>query len=195
MVITALVIGLPIVLIGGFILLNSEPDKLTEKQREEAIDEILGRRANLGDADIKTGDTTFVGKYGSFSYPASAEIYEYKDTETLNNESDLESFSFDMENPRRIFNYSVTKSNVSSLDDIPSVSFRENSSNGYKVKEEKLADAPGLSFTKDRSGEFMAEKTGYFLVDGNLYSISVTASSLEDASKLYGEIIASFILK
>lgn len=194
LVIIVLIIAIGVGLISAFILLNSKPDKMTDEQREKAISEMLGRKANTN-PNIKTGDTTYNGKYAKFEYPAAAKIYEHRGDDIKNNDSQIESFSIDLQSPRRVFYYTATKldSGTSKLDDIPAVSFRKNASNGYSSNEEKVDGVLGTSFVKDRSGEFMAEKTGYFLVNGNLISISVTASSIRDAEDLYKNVTSSLI--
>lgn len=180
-------------MIAAFVLF-SKPDEFTSAEKEKAINEILGRKANL-DPQIKTGNGEFSGKYASFKYPAAGKIYDYKDPGSTNNESDLESFSFDLQNPRRIFNYTVDSTSMTKLDELPAVSFRKNSANGYKETSREIDGISALSFTKDRNGEFMAENSTFFIKDGNLFTISITGSSIEDIEKLQKEIFSSIKLK
>lgn len=181
-----------IILVGGFIYTSLKPDKLTSKQREEAISQIMGRKANTN-PEIKKGNGIHEGKYATFNYPAAAKVYEYRDTELKNNSNMLESFSFDMQAPRRVFNYTVEKnsSSIGKIDDISAVNFRKNPSSGYKQENIKVGSEVGLAFAKDSSGEFMAEKSGFFLVNGNIYTISVTASTKTDAESLFKEVLSS----
>lgn len=181
-------------LVGGMAaayILFSKPDELTPEEKEKAISEILGRKANIN-PNVVTGDTSFKGKYAYFDYPKAAKIYEYKDPGVKNNENSLESFSFDLQAPRRIFNYTSDSSSVSKLEDITAVSFRKNASNGYSEEIVKADGNSGLAYTKNANGEFMAEKTAFFLVNGKVYTVSVTAGNLDDAKKLFSEVIGSF---
>jgi hypothetical protein len=174
----------------GFIYLNSKPNTFSDKEKEEAIGKMLGRKANLN-PDIKTGNVTYNGDYVQFSYPASGQVYEYKSEGLKNNKNLLESFSFDMQNPRRILNYTVFKTNSSKIEDIPAVKLRKDKSNGYKEEDENINGVGGLSFSKDRNGEYLAEKSLFVLLNGNIYSISITGSSLDDVKELYNSIIGS----
>jgi hypothetical protein len=192
-VIGIILIILILILAGGFVI-ASKPDKMTEEEKQKAVAEMLGRKVKTG-SEIKTGDTTYRGKFAQFSYPAAAKIYTYKGEDMKNNDTQAESFSFDLQSPRRVFYYTTTKLDTgqSKLEDIPAVNFRKNSANGYTVKEEKVDGVSGLSFSKDKSGEYMAEKTGYFIMNGNVVSISITGTTLDDTSRLYDEITKSMI--
>lgn len=192
MIFGGVLVILLLILAGGFIYTSLKPDKLTPEQREEAIGQIMGRKANLN-PEIKTGDTHFEGKYATFDYPAAAKIYEYRSTQIKNNDNMLESFSFDMQAPRRVFNYTVEEnsSSVGKIEDLPAVNFRKNPANGYKQENIKVGNNTGFAFVKDGSGEFMAEKSGFFLVNGNIYTISVTASTKADADSLFKEVLSS----
>lgn len=186
-------LGLLAGLIAAFILF-SKPDELTAVEKEKAINEMLGRKANLNPKVI-TGESSFDGKYAFFNYPKSAKIYDYRDPGVRNNENSLESFSFDLQSPRRIFNYTVESTNVTKLDDLPAVSLRKNKANGYTQTDQKIDRISALSFSKDRSGEYMAEKSTFFINDGKLFTISITGSSIEEVEKLQKEILKSIKLK
>ena len=186
------ILGLLLIGIAAFFILNSKPDVLTDAEKEEKIAEMLGRKANLN-PEIKKGNGKFNGEYVSFSYPASAEEYEYRDPGIANNENLLESFSFDLQNPRRILNYTVSKSSARELEDIPAIKLRLDVTRGYKEENEEVDGVEGLVFSKERSGEYLAEKSLFLLTDGNIYTISITGSSLMDIEKLYNQIINTFV--
>jgi len=187
-----------LVLVIGIIALfiyGSKPDKMTDTQKEKAIAGMLGRKVNTGN-DVKVGNISFEGKYAQFSYPAAAVVYGYKGNEDMkNNDSGGDNFSFDLKNPRLVFNFTANKSTDVNLLDISSVKFRRDSANGYIEKEEKIGNVSALSFMKDRSGEFPAEKSIFLLSGGVLYTISITGSSIEEVSKLSDQIIASLSFK
>ena len=65
LLILGLVLGVVIAGIAAFFILNSTPDELTEKQKEQAVADILGRKPNLN-PDVKTGDIEFVGEKLTF---------------------------------------------------------------------------------------------------------------------------------
>src|SRR5690242_12112836 len=95
-----------IFIIVAYNYLNSPVKSLTDKQKTQALTNILGRKPNLTDATAK-GNKTYNGKFASFLYPASSVIYKYIDPNLAKDHSVLETFSFDISNPRLIFNYSV----------------------------------------------------------------------------------------
>lgn len=183
-------LGLVSGMLAAYILF-SKPDELTAAEKEKAINEILGRKANL-DSKVVVGDTSFKGKYAYFDYPKAAKIYDYRDPGVENNGSSLESFSFDLQAPRRVFNYTADTSTANSVEDIPAASFRKNASSGYTEEKVNADGKEGLAYMKNANGEFPAEKTAFFLVNGKIYTISVTAGNLDDAKKLFTEVIGSF---
>jgi hypothetical protein len=189
-----IVIIVSLLLIAGFIYTSLRPDKLTQKQKEEAVEQIMGRKANLN-PQIKTGSTHFEGKYATFKYPAAAKIYEYRSDNFKNNKAIVESFSFDLAAPKRVFNYTVATqgTGLNSLDEVPAIKLRLDSSRGYTKEEIKVGGEKGLSFKKDRSGEYQAEKTTFILKDGKLYTFSITGSSLIDAEKLSDQVLSSVV--
>ncbi len=191
-VIIVFVVILILILVGGFIVM-SKPDKMTEVQKQKAIADMLGRKVNAG-SDVKTGSTIFNGKYASFRYPAAAVVYTYKGNEDMkNNDSDGDSFSFDIKSPRLVFNFNANKSSDVSLLDNSSVKLRHDKASGYTEKEEKVDKINALSFTKDRSGEFPAEKSLFFIDNGILYTISISGSSIRDIEKLSNDILKTFV--
>ena len=184
-----------VLIFGGivaFIALNSTPDRLTEEERDQAVADILGRKPNL-DPDIKTGNTLFDGETINFEYPAKAVIYDYVSESKKNNESVIETFSFDIDNPRLVINFTaMRKPNLRNIEDEPSVKLREDSSRGY-VREERYTIDKILAavYKKDGGGSVKAEKTAFVLRDGVFYTISITGASLEDVEELFEVIINS----
>lgn len=181
-------------LISGFILLNSKPDEMSQAQKEKALAQMLGRKANTN-PEIKTGSGIYSGKFVEFSYPAAAEEYKYRAENTKDNKSILETFSFDLKMPRLILNFTVIDTPASKFDDVPSLRFRENTSSGYTKSDAKADGVAGVSYKKDKDGEFLAEKSTFFLKDGKSYTFSVTGSSLIEVEKLSDQIINSIVFK
>jgi hypothetical protein len=191
LLIIILILGVIIAGVAAFFILNSEPDKLSETQKEEAVAQILGRKPNLN-PDVKTGNITYEGERLSFSYPARAVEYEFQDPSRANNTSELESFSFDIENPRLIFNYiAVEKPDLTRLSDEPGVKLREDNARGYEGEEVEIQGIEGVSYKKDAGGGNRAEKSAFILNNGVLYTISITGASLRDVEELFEQIVNS----
>lgn len=195
LLILVVILGLVFLGIIGSIMLNSKPDKLSEAEKEKAIAGILGRKPNMN-ANIKTGNTAYDGKNIYFEYPAKAVIYDYVSENKKKNKSIIEMFSFDIDNPRLILNYSAEeKTGLTDLDDEPAVSLREDKSRGYIREEIEIDGVSGLSYSKEAGGGDRAEHSIFILKDGVLYSISVSGASLEDVNELFEQIISSAVFK
>lgn len=179
------------ILFSFFYVFNFSQKKLTDQQKEQALTKILGRKPNLSDA--RTGNIEYKGENAAFKYPAKAKIYTYIDPSRAKNTSVLEIFSFDVDNPRLVFNFSVAKNeaNLGSVEDISGVKLREIPGYGYSKLEAKIGEDKGLVFQKSGS---KAEKSGFFIINNKIYEISVTGSAIEDVSQLFDEIINSFVV-
>jgi hypothetical protein len=176
-----------------FIVLNHATKPLTQAEKEAALTNILGRQPILSNNEA-TGNAQYNGQYATFSYPAKAVVYTYKDPNIVKNKSELEMFSFDINNPRLIFNFSVS-SNSGSLADAKDSSgaiFREDKAHGYSQSELSIGGAKGLVFARQGA---QAEKTGFWLVNDKLYTLSVTGSDFTEVAKLFDAITASLKLK
>ena len=171
---------------------NPSQKKLTDSEREKALLKILGRKPDLTDSQ-PTGEVEYKGKFVSFKYPAKAKIYTYKDPSMAKNTSVLETFSFDIDKPRLVFNFSVMENAASLKDvnDISGVKLRQINSFGYKQSDGKLEENKGLVFEKSGS---QAEKSGFFLINDKIYEIAVTGNNLEDVSLLFDEVFTSFVV-
>ncbi len=179
------------VLLTLFFIFNSSQRKLTDLEKEKALIKILGRKPNLSDNE-PIGEVEYKGKNAAFKYPAKAKIYTYKDPGMAKNTSVLETFSFDIDKPRLVFNFSVMENAASLKDvnDISGVKLRQISGSGYIQSEEVIGGENGLIFV--RSGN-LSEKTGFFLVKDKIYSVAITGSSLEEVSLLFDLVINSFV--
>jgi hypothetical protein len=137
------------------------------------------------------GNVWYRGEYASFMYPAKAKIYTFIQPNFKNTTTYLDSFSFDINNPRLILNFAVTKTAITAVGDLPDVRFRQEKDQGYTQSELDVSGQKGLAFTKRE--EQQVEKTGFFVVNNKIYSISVTGSSYPDAVDLFNGIIQSLI--
>lgn len=175
-----------------FYIFSQPPkDQLSAEFKEKAIADILGRKANINPEKVASGNKEFEGKYVRFSYPAKVAIYEYRNN---TQSSVLEDFSFDLSSPKTVFNMTVNEGNtgILTLGDIPSVRLREDRGYEYEAKKIEVNGISGMSFFK---GGMQAEKSGFFLTGGKIYSFSVTGSSEKEVVKLFDDVIktASFL--
>jgi hypothetical protein len=194
LLIFAVIIICVISLIAGYIVYNSKPDQMSDKARQEALNEILGRKANLN-PNIKTGNTTFNGKYITITYPARSKVYEYVSDTMKKDPALLETFSFDIEAPRMVFNYTAYKDNssIGSMEDVPAIDFRQNKSNGYSQKEVSVDGESGMSFSKEGSGENPSEVSTFFLKNGAILALTFTGNNIKEVKKLSEEVLNSLI--
>ena len=174
--------------IAVYLIVSKPPKFMSSQEKEAAIAQILGRKPNLTDNTSK-GNVVYKGKYTSFIYPAAAKIYSYRDEGLKRNTSVLETFSFDISNPRLVLNYSVLdRPNLTSIDDVPDVKLRKIAFSGY-VQTQILADGQkGLAFEKTTDS---SERTVFFFINSKVYSISITGSSVKEIDKLFDQIVMS----
>lgn len=177
--------------IFGFVILNRSSKSLTATEKEVALENILGRKPVL--SPEPTGNTQYKGKYLNFWYPLRAKIYTFSD-KTVYQSPNLEVFSFDIQNPRLVFNLTVSENlaNIPNVSDIAGVLFRQEPQQGYKQVELTADNKQGLAFEKN--GE-TAEKTGFFIVNNRIYSISVTGGDYKEVVNLFDNIINTLTFK
>ena len=172
----------------AYFMLTAPPKQMSEAEKEARLTEILGRKPNLTDTTPQ-GNTTYKGKYASFMYPAAGKIYTYKDPGLKQDTSVLETFSFDIQNPRLTLNYSmIDRPNLSGLEDIPDVKLRQLPSSGYIQQDVTASGVSGLSFEK--SGQ-QCEMTAFFFKNNKEYSISITGSNSKDVENLFNQVVSS----
>lgn len=176
-----------------FVILNHSTKPLTEAERQAALVNILGRKPVLSNNEA-TGNVKYDGRYASFSYPAKAVVYGYKDPNIVKNNSELEMFSFDINNPRLVFNYSVSENSggIKSAKESSGAIFRQDKTNGYSQVELSIGQTEGFVFSKQGSP---AEKTGFWLTKNKLYTFSVTGSDYAEVAKLFDDVIESVEFK
>lgn len=168
----------------AFYILSQPPkDTLSKEFKEEAVTKLLGRKAQLDAQNVATGNKEYKGKYISFAYPARALTYTYRNSSTS---ATLEDFSFDIKSPKIVFNMRVAEI-AGGLEDYPAVRLREVRSE-YKSTEVTIDGVAGLTYYK--TGQ-EAEKSGFFVLKGKIYTISIMGTSGEVVEKLFDEIISS----
>ena len=176
--------------LGSLFYRFSQPsgNKLSKELKEKAVSNLLGRKAEFSDTTPK-GDKIFKGKTITFEYPAKAVVYEYRENSTSTESASLEDFSFDIKEPKLVFNLRVThKGETKSVEDLPAVRLRESRLYEYKKAQNKLGDVNGVVYTKYANG---GEKTGFWIVQDNIFTISVTGSNTEAIEELFKQILSS----
>jgi len=180
-------IVIAIFFIAVFLILNRSSRGLTDAEKAQDLSKILGRPVVLKDKTVVTGDILYKGKYYSFLYPEAATKY----SANADKDTSLESFRFDLGSPHI---YIVTEANVATpgqklLDDNSGVRLREVQSTIYQQATISAAGQSGLAFSKNNVDG--VEKSGFFLVNGKYYSISLVGSDKSAIDDLFTKIITS----
>jgi hypothetical protein len=187
---------LVLIIVGGvgfYIFSQPSGNNLSDEFKKDALTKLLGRQVKLTD-DTPQGDVEFDGEYISFRYPAKAIAYTYRETSTSSKSATLEDFSFDIKEPKLVFNYAVhqNNSNLSTISDFPAVKLRETRLYEYEKGSFEIDNASGIYYFKKENGP---EKSGFLLLDGKIYSISITGTSANDVDNLFNSIVSSSKLK
>ncbi len=165
---------------------------LSDEFKEKAIEKMLGREAVLTDTTPK-GEKIYDGKNITFSYPAKAVVYEYREQSSSKDERGLDDFSFDIKSPKLVFNLKVMESRgAQTLSDIPAVKLRQNRSYEYKKENFTLDGIMGESYSKSENG---GEKSGFVINNGKTITISITGSDFIEIERLFASIATSSKLK
>jgi hypothetical protein len=173
-----------------YLYLNYSPKELSQAEKEAAVAKILGRKPQLNDNSPK-GDTKYMGKYITFTYPAAA----VPKKQLLNGKevpyTGLEQFIFKMDSPKLTVYLEVinSPSNVSTLTDYPSVKLRQIQSGAYMEEEGLIEDVKGLVFEKAELSSF--EKTGFFMSNGKIYSFSVQGPDPKAVREMFNKLTSS----
>lgn len=186
--------GLIVLLASGitvYILSQPSGTVFTEEEREERLEKLLGRDVSFTNSTPQ-GDSYYEGNAIYFEYPAKAEVYEYRETSSTTNSNALDDFSFDLRNPRAIFNLKVAPANASTIDDIPAVRLRELRAGEYKKGNTSLDGVGGVYYHKEKDDP---EISAFYLKDGNLYTISITGTEYSYLKELFDTIVSSAKLK
>lgn len=193
---TFLIAAVAILLFLGLLFLQSQNNSkragvFTEPEKQQALEQILGRKAK-NDQDVKPlGNKTYQGKYFTLQYPASAKIYDLKEL-NASASSNLELFSFDLFDPRMTFTAQANRSQgltTQSLTDIPAVKLRKLKKELYSEEDREINLKPIVVFTKKQEG---GEKSGFLIRPGIFYSFSLSSPSYsEDLEKIFDQIIST----
>lgn len=184
---------IPILGVGFYFLSQPPKEKLSNEFKEKAITQLLGRKAQLDD-DSPTGEIEYKGKSITFKYPARALKYEFREKSSSTNSAALDDFSFDIKEPKMVFNLLVlpNSSNLTTIEEYPAVRLRESRLYEYRKSVGNLSTIKGVVYAKEDNG---AEKSGFWLVDDKIYSIAITGVDLDAVSVLFDSILASSKIK
>ncbi|OIP57543.1 MAG: hypothetical protein COX79_02010 [Candidatus Levybacteria bacterium CG_4_10_14_0_2_um_filter_36_16] len=179
-----------VIALVAYILEKPSVARLSQKEKEAALTKLLGRKVNLNEKNVPKGNVEFRGKYISFWYPKKAIKYEKTDPSFASSSALLDFLSFDIKEPRTIFNMVVVKNdaNIQTIDDDPGVMLRRNSTS---YKESKII-AGGLEWkVYEKKESQQSEKTAFLLHKNRLYSIAILCNDIEELQVLFGDILRS----
>ena len=174
----------------AFLILNRPSASLTAAERNQALQNLLGRQVVFRETPIITGNIEHKGKYVSFLYPKAAKEF----TLLVNGQpamfDDLEHFSFNIADNHTHFMSEVrTYPSAQVLSDYPGVRLRQGESQTYTQTTVISADkTEGLAFSKyDITSGY--EKTAFFLVDGKIYTFTVQCPEEQALNNLFSSLI------
>jgi len=179
-----------VIALVAYILEKPSVARLSQKEKEAALTKLLGRKVNLNEKNVPKGNVEFRGKYISFWYPKKAIKYEKTDPSFASSSALLDFLSFDIKEPRTIFNMVVIKNdaNIQTIDDDPGVMLRRNSTS---YKESKII-AGGLEWkVYEKKESQQSEKTAFLLHKNRLYSIAILCNDIEELQVLFSDILRS----
>ena len=187
-----LVASILLLVVAFLFYVYSQPskEKMSDEFKQKAVTKLLGRKAQLSDDNIPTGDTEFKGKYITFKYPAKALIYKFRENSSSSISASLEDFSFDLKDPNVIFNLKVTRNsaNLTNISDIPAVRLRELRDYEYEKSQIDTKKINGVAFFKKING---IEKSAFLLHNNMVYTISVTGVEESSTLALFDKVISS----
>lgn len=175
----------------AWILLNQEPPAIGEKQKKEALENILGRNIRE-EKNIPQGEKAYPGKYFSLFYPAYAQVYDRENKNIDANKKLLEYFRLDSEQPKFRFMVMVEAQDRSAvLGELSAVKARRQN-RIYKEVPLTVDGSIGILFVKTQDG---VERSSFFLKNGRSYSFVITGVDESELEKIYGQIMQSLLLK
>jgi hypothetical protein len=177
-----------IALIAGGVYYFFKPldQRLTKQDKEQALTKLLGRKVDLSNKGPQK-DREYKDKYIKFAYSGVASIYDYQDPSFASGSGLLASFSYDLRNPRVVFNYAAkSKPEYHNVDDDSSYRLRTLPERGYKKSTVHLDNYDATLFTKN---EFpTSERSLFMLKDKVAYSFVFTGSD----SKYLDTVVSLF---
>ena len=174
--------------VGAFLVLNRPSTSLTEAEKKQALENILGRQVMLSPTPTATGYTLHQGKYVSFLYPKAGKEFTLLSNGQPAVLGDIEHFSFNLAETHTHF-FSEVISFTGTLTDYPGVMVRQSDSQTYTQTAITSADnQQGLAFYKyDITAGY--ERVAFFLVNGKIYTFSVQSPEQETLNELSNQLI------
>lgn len=166
----------------------SLPKSLSDTQRQAQIEQTLGRK-QIEVTQTPTGTHTYSSSLITFSYPASAKIYNLSKLGDTPQANLLERFSFDMYSPRMTFVYTATKTDSSQINDVSGVALRRTKKDTYKEEPISISGIQGSFFNKTTQD---GEATAFIIRKHIVYTFSFTAQYFsEDLASQLKTLLAS----
>lgn len=175
--------------LGALFYLFSQPSgkKLTDEEKKKAIESIMGRKAVMTDTTPK-GDAVFDGHDITFSYPAKAVVYTFREKKMKPEDNPNDDFSFDIKSPKLVFNLTSVPNTDMMLTDLPAVRLREQRGYEYEKSTPIMDSSKGVAYFKSSRD---SEKSGFFIANAKVFTISVTGSDPSEVKNLFDSVVAS----
>jgi hypothetical protein len=176
--------------ISSFAVLNRPSKSLTKTEEQQALENILGREVNTEVTPVPLGDTLHQGKYVSFLYPKAAKQFIALDNGQPVKFNDLEHFSFDISDSNlHFFSQVLVYPSIQSVSDYSGVRLRQSEPDTYTQSLVTSSDKQnGLAFANYDS-QAGYQMTGFFLVNGKIYTFSIQGPDQQAVKNLFEEII------
>jgi len=168
---------------------NGGGDALTQKQKQDALEKLLGRTPVLEEKKTSDAWISHKNQYVSFLYPEVARIYDEDDKSAMQEKSIFDSFHFGTDTPKL---YGVVQvidgGTTQNLSDIPGVLMREQQPD-YQKSAKTIASFSGEMFHKN--ADTGVEWSVFFLAKGKEYSVVITGNNSQDAEDFFNRLVAS----
>jgi uncharacterized protein YpmB len=172
-----------------FVILNRPSRSLTGAEKQQALENILGRKVNTAIVQPVEGNNLFQGKYVSFMYPKAAKEFIALENGKPVKFNDLGNFSFDIKDTNSHFFSQVLIFSGQSLTDYPGIRLRQSEPDVYTqstiISSEKQT---GLAFT-NYDMQLGHQVTGFFLVNGKIFTFSVQGPDEKAIKSLFDQVI------
>ena len=174
----------------AFLILNRPQATLTAAQKQQALENILGRQVVLKAAPVITGNVLHQGKYVSFLYPKAAKEFILYTNGQPYQYNDLEHFGFDLSDSHtHFFSEVIAYPNAQTLGDYSrSVRLRQEDTTTYTQTTVSVDNQQGLEFSKyDMTAGY--EKTVFFLLNGKIYTFVFESPDQQAENDLFNLLI------
>ena len=175
--------------VAAFLILNRPQATLTAAQKQQALENILGRQVVLKAAPVITGNVLHQGKYVSFLYPKAAKAFILYTNGQPYQYNDLEHFGFDLSDSHtHFFSEVIAYPSAQTLSDYSGVGLRQEDTTTYTQTTVSVDNQQGLEFSKyDMTAGY--EKTVFFLLNGKIYTFVFESPDQQAENDLFNLLI------